>query len=72
VSITLSAIAAARRVLFIVAGEEKAEAVRRVFDPDQPVPPLPGRLASDAAADVRWILDRGAASRLRGTRLERA
>lgn len=62
-TITPPVIAAARRVLVLVSGAEKAEAVARALgDPATPgaPPPPPAALARHGA----WLLDRAAAARL--------
>jgi 6-phosphogluconolactonase len=58
-TITPPVIAAARRLLVLVAGEDKAEAVARALAP-APSDPPPARLARRAT----WLLDRAAAAKL--------
>jgi 6-phosphogluconolactonase len=56
----------ARRVLFLVTGEDKADAVRRtVFDTDDPHPG-PAKLIAPAQGTLSWFLDAGAARGLSG------
>ena len=54
----------ARAILFLVAGNEKAEAVRGVlvggYNPDR----LPAQLISPLCGSLRWLLDRPAARRI--------
>jgi 6-phosphogluconolactonase len=64
VSLTVPALRAAERVWFVVAGEDKAQAVRRAHEvtdePDVPVSWVRGR------RETVWWLDRGAAAGLPG------
>lgn len=60
ITITPSGIAAARGVLVLVCGANKAEALRRVFAPEGDVQQSPARLVREA----RWFVDRGAAALL--------
>jgi 6-phosphogluconolactonase len=64
ISMTLRVINAARRVIFLVAGEGKAEALRRVLEPGPMAGPTPPA-ALVRPADVLWIVDRPAASMLK-------
>jgi 6-phosphogluconolactonase len=63
VTLTLPVINAAREVVFLVAGEGKAEAVARAFSgtPDQAIP---ASLVSPASGSLTVLLDPPAASRL--------
>jgi len=63
-TLTPRAIAEARQVLVLAAGEEKAEAVARALEGDEEPSSLPARLLRDRA----WFLDRAAAARLRSDR----
>ena len=65
ISLTLPVLNAARTVLFLVTGEEKAEAVARAFAGD-PTPDAPGSLVRPLAGELTLLLDSGAASRLPG------
>jgi 6-phosphogluconolactonase len=64
VTLTLPVLAQARRVVFLVSGEAKAEILHRVLQgPPQP-DRLPAQLVARAAADVCWLVDASAAGRL--------
>jgi 6-phosphogluconolactonase len=52
---------AARRVLFLVAGKEKAAAVPRTLAPDGSGEPTPASRVAPRHGEVIWILDREAA-----------
>ena len=58
-TMTLPVLNAARRVLFLVTGSEKAEAVRRALKTAE----VPGSLVKPAGA-LTWLLDKAAAGRL--------
>ena len=57
-------IQAARHVLFLVAGAEKAWAVGRVFGTEYDPLHWPAQIAMREARDVCWFLDRAAAQRV--------
>lgn len=61
---TYSFLRAAHRLVFLVAGAAKADAVRRVLQPTDGEEPLPasGVMGGDAA--VTWLIDESAASHL--------
>jgi 6-phosphogluconolactonase len=63
VSLTLPVINNARSVVFLVAGEDKAEAVARAFGGES-TPAAPGSLVRPHSGDLTLLLDPGAASRL--------
>ena len=63
VTLTLPVLCAARAVLFLVTGEEKAEAARAAFA-DEPSPRTPASLVRAADGDSVAILDRTAGSSL--------
>jgi 6-phosphogluconolactonase len=65
ISLTLPAINGSRHVVFLVAGEGKAEAVARAFDSDEPDPQAPGSLVRPDSGRMTLLLDGAAASRLR-------
>jgi 6-phosphogluconolactonase/glucosamine-6-phosphate isomerase/deaminase len=62
--LTLPVLRSAREVVFLVTGEDKAEAVARAFagEPDRGTP---GSLVRSESGPTTAIVDRGAASDLR-------
>ena len=60
VSLTVPVLAAARMVVFLVTGADKADAVRRAFG-EAPSPGAPASLVAAAASSVTVLLDRDAA-----------
>jgi 6-phosphogluconolactonase len=64
VTLTPPPLCAGRTVLFLVAGESKAEAVARAFA-GPPSPDVPGSLIRSAAGRTLAVVDAAAASRLR-------
>lgn len=68
ITATFPLLNAARDVVFVVAGAEKAAAVRDVLQPQPDTPVLPARLVRPGRGTLRWILDRDAASLLTGAR----
>jgi 6-phosphogluconolactonase len=67
VTLTLPVVNAAREVVFLVAGEDKAEAVARAFG-DAPGPDAPASLVDPDSGGLTLLLDPAAASRLEGSR----
>ena len=63
VTMTLAVLNAAREVVFLVSGEDKAEAVRRAFA-GPPTPDAPASLVAPASGSLTVLLDRAAASQL--------
>jgi 6-phosphogluconolactonase len=63
ISMTLPRICNTHELLFLVAGEDKADAVARAFK-DKPSHQTPGSLARSAEGATRAILDRAAAAKL--------
>jgi 6-phosphogluconolactonase len=63
ITLTLPAIQSAVRIVFLVAGEGKAEAVARAFG-GEPTPEVPASLARLAPVPVEVFLDEAAASRM--------
>jgi len=64
VTATYRLLNAARRVLFLVAGKEKADAVRRTLAPEGREQPTPAARVVPRNGQVIWVLDREAASGL--------
>jgi len=64
ITMTLPMINAARLVMFLVAGTEKAAAVRDVLQPSLRSPLLPARLVNLVDGQVIWCLDAAAAALL--------
>ncbi len=60
-TLTYPVLNAARRVVFLVSGEEKAETLRRVLRPDAGAPPLPARNIRPPEGAVSWYVDEAAA-----------
>jgi 6-phosphogluconolactonase len=55
---------AARHILFLVTGSDKAEAVRAVLEDQGSPDDYPARLVHAAAGEVAWLLDTAAAAAL--------
>ena len=68
VTLTLPALNAAREVVFLVSGADKAEAVRRAFADDTPKPDAPGSMVRPSAGDLTLVLDDAAAAELASRR----
>jgi 6-phosphogluconolactonase len=66
VTLTLPVINAARSVMFLVAGANKAPAVRAVLTGSAPSAPLPARRVQPVQGALIWLLDQAAAAGLRG------
>ncbi len=63
VTATLLLINAARRIVFLAQGHDKADAVRKALHPASGAPPLPAALAAPTDGAVTWLLDREAAAK---------
>jgi 6-phosphogluconolactonase len=63
ITLTLDAINAGHEVVFLIAGEEKADAVAGAFN-DAPGPHAPASLVRPHAGNLTLLLDPGAAARL--------
>jgi 6-phosphogluconolactonase len=65
ISLTLPALASARRVVFLVSGESKAEAVAAAFGAGSaPDPHVPSSLLEPLGPEITVLLDAAAASRI--------
>ena len=63
-TLTLPVLNHANQVMFLVAGESKADAVRAVLQGDDDQPKLPARLVRPENGTVLWLIEKAAASRL--------
>jgi 6-phosphogluconolactonase len=63
VTLTISTLSSAAAVVFVVTGEEKAQAVERAFAQD-PSPSVPGSLVRSSTGRTRLVADAAAAARL--------
>jgi 6-phosphogluconolactonase len=68
ITLTAPAINAARRVRFLAAGPDKAEALAAVLEGPRDPHRYPAQLVDPAATDVAWLVDTAAAARLGGAR----
>lgn len=64
ITVTYRILNAAARVLFLVSGREKADAVRRTLAPDGALDPTPAAGVAPKNGEVVWVLDKDAASEL--------
>lgn len=64
ITLTPAALLNARKVVFLIKGENKAATVRRVLEGDEPVAELPARLFVANPERIAWFLDSGAALQL--------
>jgi 6-phosphogluconolactonase len=65
VSMTLKALALAQSIVFLVAGDSKADAVAAAFGPEaKPDPHFPASLLPGMADNITVLLDEAAASRI--------
>ncbi len=65
ISLTFSALATAKDIVFLVTGESKAEAVAAAFGPDSgPDPHVPASMLVPLASQLKVLLDPAAATRL--------
>jgi 6-phosphogluconolactonase len=65
VTLTVPVLQAGRRVIVLVTGKDKAEAVARAIDGVEDIEETPAQLLRYAAGRVTWVLDRAAACHLR-------
>jgi len=66
ITLTLPVLNAARCVTFLVSGTDKASVLRAVLEEDVPAEQYPSKLVRPAAGKLIWLMDRAAASQLRG------
>ncbi len=64
VTLTPEALRSSRRTVFLVSGEEKAEAVAGTLTAEEATPRHPARMVVSASRPALWLLDRAAASGL--------
>ena len=64
ITITVSVINNADRIIFLVSGEEKAETLKAVLEDDAKTAQFPVHLIQPTHGEVTWFLDRSAADRL--------
>jgi len=72
ITLTLPVINRARSVLFLVCGEDKAEAVKSVLEGRSTREPLPAQLVHPRPGKLAWFMDPAAARLLDGTRQGRS
>ncbi len=64
ISMTPDALFGARKIFFIVKGDNKADIMRQILESDEPAAKYPARLFESAAERVTFFLDSGAAAKL--------
>jgi 6-phosphogluconolactonase len=64
VSLTMPVINNADRIMFLVSGEKKAEAVKNVLQGHSDPERYPAQLVKPRAGEIVWLIDKAAASRL--------
>lgn len=64
ITLTYPALNAARAIVFLVAGADKAEALRAVLEGDQPIDEIPARGIAPPMGTVTFVADAAAAGRL--------
>ena len=69
ISLTPQALFGARKIFFMVTGENKASIVHRVIEGDESVSVLPARLFHSATGTVVWFLDSEAVQQLKNRQL---
>jgi 6-phosphogluconolactonase len=66
VTMTLPALASAKRIVFLVSGDSKADAVAAAFGPDaRPDPNVPASLLPPLTEEVTVLLDEPAGAKVR-------
>lgn len=66
ITFTLPVLNAARGVVFLVSGTDKADALKAVLEGDAPGDQYPSKLVRPTAGKLIWLVDRAAASGLSG------
>src|SRR5439155_4204008 len=66
ITLTSPVLQAAKEVVFLVAGENKAPALKQVLEGPLNVDEYPAQLLREAQGRVMWYVDRAAASQLEG------
>ena len=64
ITLTLPVINNARQVLFIVAGEGKADTLQKVLDSNSMTDALPSQLVQPVHGELHWFVDEAAAAKL--------
>jgi 6-phosphogluconolactonase len=64
ITFTLPLLNAARRVLFLVSGADKAAALHEVLEGNAPAEKYPSKLVRPTNGKLTWFVDRAAASQL--------
>lgn len=67
ITLTLPVLNAARCVVFLVSGTDKAAALRTVLEEAAPADQYPSKLIKPTHGKLIWLLDRAAASQLKNT-----
>jgi len=67
ITLTAPVINQSARIMFIVAGQNKAKAVKQVLEGPRDVDQFPGQVVQPSSGEVLWVLDKGAASMLTST-----
>lgn len=66
VTMTVGALTASKRIVFLASGESKADAIAKAFGPHaEPDPAVPASLLAPNAQSLTVLIDRAAAARLR-------
>ncbi|MDQ3043544.1 MAG: 6-phosphogluconolactonase, partial [Chloroflexota bacterium] len=63
-TLTAPVLNAAREILFLIAGEQKAGILKRVLEGDDPPKILPARIIQPTHGNLTWLVDRAAATEL--------
>jgi 6-phosphogluconolactonase len=65
ISVTLNLLNAAKHILFLVGGTEKAQALKNILEPQANTPALPAQLIRPKNHHLTWIIDTPAAALLK-------